>query len=345
MVEMKSADVDNYTITIDTGTTNTRVTLWKSMSPVDTKKGSIGVQSTAVSGSNEKLVDFIRSSVNQIIQGHSELNPDTLTILGSGMLTSDIGLIEVPRLIAPVGISDLSKAMCKFCLPGLKYPIWLIPGVQNSDKVMEASTIYMADVMRGEETEVMGALTLANIGGPAVLILPGTHTKVIQIDSNDRITQSLTTMAGEMLALLTKHSILADSLGADFAYKIDCEHLLCGYHDSEKYGLSAAAFKVRMLDQFSESDQIQRANYLLGAVLSEDLKAIKNSSWFFPEQHESIYVFGKPMLRKALCILLNNDSVFSSAVYEKAQANLAGVGAILVAKNRVRMERQAGGGN
>jgi 2-dehydro-3-deoxygalactonokinase len=67
-----------------------------------------------------------------------------------------------------------------------------------------------ADVMRGEETQVFGAMALdpALAGGLHLVLLPGTHSKWLWLDDG-AILGFRTWMTGELFALLGKSSLLA----------------------------------------------------------------------------------------------------------------------------------------
>ena len=57
-----------YILTIDTGTTNTRMVLWKNKrEPVRSVQTGIGVKSTAIDGTNRKLKAGIRQCMEQIL--------------------------------------------------------------------------------------------------------------------------------------------------------------------------------------------------------------------------------------------------------------------------------------
>ena len=63
-----------------------------------------------------------------------------------------------------------------------------------------------ADVMRGEETQIAGALAL-NPGFDGVFCLPGTHSKWVHVSAGEVISFQ-TFMTGELFALLSEHSVL-----------------------------------------------------------------------------------------------------------------------------------------
>ena len=66
--------------------------------------------------------------------------------------------------------------------------------------------------MRGEETQIAGALSLMP-GFDGVLCLPGTHSKWAQICAGE-VVSFQTFMTGEMFALLSEQSVLRHGLQA-----------------------------------------------------------------------------------------------------------------------------------
>ncbi len=69
-----------------------------------------------------------------------------------------------------------------------------------------------ADVMRGEETQIAGALAL-NPGFDGVLCLPGTHSKWAQISAGE-VVSFQTYMTGELFALLSTQSVLRHGMAS-----------------------------------------------------------------------------------------------------------------------------------
>ena len=119
-------------------------------------------------------------------------------ILASGMIGSRLGYCEVKYIETPAGVTDLVSAI--YVAGNIdKRQLFIIPGVQMP---------HVADVMRGEETEIIGALAcFPELCEQAELVLPGTHSKWVRID-NRRIAEFHTTMTGEVYSALIKHTIL-----------------------------------------------------------------------------------------------------------------------------------------
>ncbi len=324
----------NVIITIDTGTTNTRVTLWQDDRAIQTKTAGIGVRNTAVTGNNQELKGCLKQAIDELLSGNQFVSRQDVVILASGMITSNLGLVEIPHLTAPVGIDELAAGMQAVNIPEVfEKPIWFIPGVKNRDHDLVPERITDMDVIRGEEVEAIAAMNLLEISGPTVLVLPGSHTKMIKINAHKQIVGSLTSMTGELLDLLTKQSILADSLDEKFATEIDPEMIILGAKTAKQNGLGRTAFSVRLLDMYTNKSRNQRANYLLGAVLETDLQALKATTAFKFEDDPFI-ILGKPGLRDALRLLIETDEELTGDVIVDQVEHLSGSGAIQIAKAR-----------
>lgn len=330
-------------ITIDTGTTNTRVVLWQDGKPTAMAKQPVGVRDTAITGSKTKLKQAIKRCIDNVLAEQQITSTEDIVAIASGMITSNLGLVEIPHLTAPVGSSDLANGMQRVMIPEVfDQPIWFIPGVKNNDQDISPETIANMDVVRGEEVEAIGAIKALNIDGPALIILPGSHTKMMKIDEHGKIAGSITSMTGELLDLLTKESILADSVESQFVDELDRNSLVLGARTAKENGLGRTAFAVRLLGMYSDFTRNQRANFLLGAVLENDIHALVNTKAFPVDADEPILILGKPGLRDALKILIQADDNLTENVITKEVADLAGRGAIEIAEQRQIFELTGG---
>ena len=121
------------------------------------------------------------------------------------MVGSSIGWVETPYADCPVHPDALAEA----CVPLKNGRVHVVPGLACRNR-FEAP-----DVMRGEETQVLGALQrLPELGsGKRLLCLPGTHTKWVML-LDGTITDFLTAPVGELYEVLARHSILVADPGA-----------------------------------------------------------------------------------------------------------------------------------
>ena len=188
--------------------------------------------------------------------------PDTLCLL-AGMVGSRQGWVEAPYMACPAGRADIA-AQLTWIEHGR---IAIVPGLSCEHD-------GAPDVMRGEETQVFGALQMLGLSDApgATLVLPGTHSKWVQVEAG-RVTRFETSMTGEFYALLRRHSILARTLPADdgtfegAAFDAGVAQSLRGN------GLLQAAFSVRTLALFERLPEAQRPSYLSGIVIGEELRA------------------------------------------------------------------------
>ena len=115
--------------------------------------------------------------------------------LACGMIGSRQGWREVPYVACPASLDALAGGIATVSGAGLA----IVPGLVTRDP------LGMPDVMRGEETQLMGAIAPHE---PAVLaVLPGTHSKWARVERG-RVVDFATFMTGELYALLLAHSIL-----------------------------------------------------------------------------------------------------------------------------------------
>ncbi|GGC84291.1 2-dehydro-3-deoxygalactonokinase [Undibacterium terreum] len=325
-------------VTIDTGTTNTRSSLWIDGQLKAQAHAEVGVRDTAINGSNAALKQAVRDTVNGALSqaGFAEEQVDLM--LASGMITSNVGLSEIPHLPAPAGLQELAQGMQSVVMREVfPQPVWFIPGVRNSVDKVGLHNHEAMDMMRGEETEAMALLARLKLQGSAMIILPGSHTKLVSIDNEQRIVGCATSIAGELLQAITQHTLLKKSVEGEFASELHPEMLLAGAAAAQRTGLARACFSVRILDLFTESQLNEKANFLLGAVLSGDLLTLKNSSAIRMRPDTSIIISGKPMLRQALALLIKENGFFYGkqiVVNDEDQDNLAGFGAITIAAAR-----------
>ena len=328
-------------VTIDAGTTNTRSCVWRHGKMIAQSALEVGVRATAIDGNTQALKQAVRDSIGGALALAGVDPADVALVLASGMITSAMGLFELPHLVAPAGLEQLAQGMLRCDMPDVFcQPLWFIPGVRNRVDAVGLHNHEAMDMMRGEETEVMGLLArldLAGPGSPAMLIMPGSHTKLVSIDDQGRIAGCATTLAGELLQVITQGTLISQSLGAAFAHTFLPEMVLAGAHAAQTTGLARACFSVRTLALFTEVQREERANFLLGAVLCGDVLALKNSSAIQMRPDTTIVITGKSMLRSALALLIGENGFFygpRSVVNDEQQADLAGFGALAIAQAR-----------
>ena len=144
----------------------------------------------------------------------------SLPILMCGMVGSRQGWQEAAYLKGNAGAADLAQATLR--ITSSPWDVRIVPGVQ--------STSYdgSPDVMRGEETQLVGAVAM---GAPrdGLVCMPGTHSKWVEL-RDGRIHAITTFLTGELFALLRGNSILTGLIEAEgeFAHDVGLQAFMSG---------------------------------------------------------------------------------------------------------------------
>ncbi|MEX0280910.1 MAG: 2-dehydro-3-deoxygalactonokinase [Arenibacterium sp.] len=185
----------------------------------------------------------------------------TLPILASGMITSRNGWVETSYAQMPLGACGLAKA--------------LVPHEAESGTrihfVTGASTEHAGgpDVMRGEETQIIGASALGLSEG--TFVMPGTHSKWVEV-ADGKIVDFSTYMTGEIFAALKEHTILG-TLMQDDAFNEDA------FEMGVKAGLEGASnllhnlFHVRTLPLMGKIPNDATSDYMSGLLIGAEIAA------------------------------------------------------------------------
>ena len=298
----------NY-ITIDGGTTNTRVSLICDGQLLDTVRIPLGARA-GIDGT-QALKDALREAISDLLHEHSLTESDVCRVLASGMITSEFGLCALPHLQAPVGIAELHANMHDAFFPDITtIPFTFIRGVK-----MLGDTLDGTDMMRGEETELMGLVSSSD--GECLYILPGSHSKLVETDRDGRIVRFSTMLTGEMIAALSSGTILKDAV--DLSVTELCEKkLLEGCRYATEHGINEALFKVRILKNLFSATTVECYSFFLGAILSAEIKRIADS------KIQTVVIGGKAQLRRATAILLQatTDKVIVTLSDEEVEASV-----------------------
>ncbi len=280
----------NY-ITIDGGTTNTRVSLICNNAILATKKISIGAGEKDIVALKNAIKTAIAENLSENDLGEKAIE----RILASGMITSEYGLCNLPHITAPAGIEELHNEMYETVIEDVsEIPFVFMRGIKT-----EGTELDEADMMRGEETELMGLLKTHK--DACLYILPGSHSKHISVDRNGRIVALRTMMTGELFAAVMQHTILRDA--TSFEYNEICmSELFNGFYYAKKRGINEALFKTRILKTRFNGTPEQCYSFLLGCVLCDEVEAILQAN------EKAVVLGGQKKLRMALAMLLEKVS-------------------------------------
>ncbi len=277
-------------ITVDGGTTNTRLYLVHGGAVVDSLKLSNGIKSGV-----DALKAALRIGISDILSKNSLAVCDVDCVIASGMITSEYGLCPLDHITMPASKRELHDSIFKASFDELPdIPWYFIRGVKSAGKNLEDF-----DMMRGEETELMGIIK--NSDDAALYILPGSHSKHIKVDNNGNITSIKTMLSGEFFAAIMEHTILKDA--ADFTHNtISSLYLKRGCEYASEHGVNEAMFKTRILKNMFGAEKNECYSFLMGAVLSSEVAAINKS------EEKRVILCGQKQFRRALGVLLENYS-------------------------------------
>ena len=192
--------------------------------------------------------------------------PD-LPIFMSGMVGARQGWVEAPYAACPAGVGEIAAAT--LTLPTTQLGrVLLAPGLSAFD------SLGAPDVMRGEETQILGALG-ASGRADGLFVLPGTHSKWARVEAG-RILAFETFMTGEVFAALKDHTVLGrlmaetptEGKSSGFALGVRAAAALQRPGD-----LLHAVFMTRTLGLFDRVAPGELAEYLSGLLIGAEIVA------------------------------------------------------------------------
>lgn len=322
-----------YVITIDSGTTNTRIYLvdGSDYRILDRIKKNVGVRNSAIRGSADEWKRELSAGITEILRRNDCGPGDIAYIAAAGMITSNLGLVQVPYVTAPCTKAALSAGSVVKKLPEFhNIPCVFIPGMKNA---FSGESFDDLDVMRGEEVEALGLIRQLNLSRKGLLILPGSHTKYV-MTTDDVILSCKSTLSGEMIHAIQQNTILSDSVGKDLIEAADAATLIQGFRSGRRNGLSRALYQVRLLQLFGLMDRNQRANFYVGAVLASDIATFQ--TLYDDAKPDWIVVGGSEPLRGAFACLLN-DLLYPNVIEanEEQVTKSAIIGAVEIGNMRM----------
>jgi 2-dehydro-3-deoxygalactonokinase len=183
-------------------------------------------------------------------------------VVMSGMVGSMLGWHEVPYVGGDVALQDLAAHALRVPDAAVGAPCLILPGycLRNA--------AGLPDVMRGEETQLLGAWALGHTEG--WFVLPGTHSKWVELRAG-RVVQLRTYMTGELFDLLGQHGTLAaateSSVWDDAAYAE-------GVQAAGAHALSHQLFSCRARVVSKDMSAASSRSYLSGLLIGTELKDV-----------------------------------------------------------------------
>lgn len=267
---------------MDCGTTNTRIYI------VDEQKNiiasgstKVGVRDTSITGSNSLLRNEVTKLFNRVLSENQIEKSRVKFMIASGMVTSEIGLMEIPHLVAPVGIQDLAQHIVKVkddaVLP-IHCPIYFIRGIKNATGTdPHASKLPEMDFMRGEEVQCIGIIDrFPELHERFTIVALSSHTKIMAIDEQKQICSSSTSISGQLYDLIVSSTNIGSSVieikgETEPRRYSDQEMIDIAFDCVRNCGLSRTMLMPRFLQVLTKTNSIERHIFIDAAIAADDI--------------------------------------------------------------------------
>ena len=214
----------------------------------------------------------------QALTRKTGLRMDDIPVVLSGMASSSIGLCELPYQVMPFLLDGSDLPVKRLALKGIANPVILVSGVCTG-----------SDVMRGEETKVVGCSSgVEDTDEESLIILPGTHPKHVLIRKKAAYSFK-TFMTGEVFDLLVTRSVLSASVSKSDEWDSadNRESFSRGVIQGSSANILHACFMVRTNQLLQQMPPVQNFYFLSGLLIGAELKDM--------DPAVSLYIAGSPM--------------------------------------------------
>ena len=207
------------------------------------------------------FLSIIQRHINAISQQLGS-SMEGIDIVVSGMASSSIGMFELPYKHVPFSSKGEDLLVCSITTgKNFKHPLLMISGAASA-----------TDVMRGEETQLVGAAGKSK-STQRLFIFPGTHSKHVMV-RNDKVPYFETFMTGEFFALLSSKSMLSSSVHASEEFARHEQWFRKGVADGAVDNLLQKSFLIRVNDLFEYCSREENYFYLSGLLIGTELKDV-----------------------------------------------------------------------
>lgn len=191
--------------------------------------------------------------------------PRPLPVLLCGMVGARQGWREAPYVDVPTALSAVADAATRLGADGLDARI--LPGLCRRDPARP-------DVMRGEETQLLG-LVLSDPAAGGAVCMPGTHSKWVRLEGG-RVADFSTVMTGELFAVVAGHSILRHTIAGSSG---SGDPAATAFEAGVRTGLAdpgllpARLFSIRAESLLFAADPAAAADRLSGLLIGAEIGA------------------------------------------------------------------------
>lgn len=249
-------------IAVDWGTSNVRV--WGISA-----SGDPVFSSESDKGMGRLTPDEYPAVLAELLSDHISEIQSPLDVVICGMAGAKQGWGEAPYLETPADLHELGTRAIVPPIQSYRLRPRILSGVCQKQPGHE-------DVMRGEETQVLGLLALKP-GFSGTVCMPGTHSKWVKVEGGKVLSFS-TAMTGELYSLLTNHSVLRHSLQGELEGPDLEEGISAGLSEGTEapHLLTGNLFKVRAAALLSGKKPDWCAGYLSGLLVGAEVAGHKD---------------------------------------------------------------------
>ena len=258
-----------YFISCDWGTTNFRLSVVRSASVevVAQQLSDQGIRDTydkfRLSGQSDQFAFFARYLSDRLRTFPDEFR--NCPVVASGMASANIGLKALPYAALPIDESG-SRLVTEWLQLKDDRRLLLISGIAGPDSIM-----------RGEEVQAMGLIPHLAEYGDGTLVLPGTHSKHLRFEGGT-FTSFATYMTGELFEVLSRRSILANSVTQGPLEPDAAAAFMDGLHLGAAGRISRSLFTVRVRDVVGKTPAVENYYFLSGLLIGEELRELPGTS-------------------------------------------------------------------
>ncbi len=298
---------------LDCGTTNTKCYIVNEKGTLLSEAYSkYGVKDNSLSTNREKYKALLKSVVDEALSKIHQSILDLNKVIGFGMISSDLGLVVVPHATVPVDIETMRNGIYRVedtSIFGETVPFYLIRGIKNAlKKARDLKNLELCDFMRGEETQVVGIIEKYHPVEHFNVITFGSHVKIVHVNRDKQIVQSMTTMSGQVFDCIAHKTVVTKSvaIGEDLSMNMQLDDIIqLAEGTVASRGLMRALLLPRFMESFTDMTAMERLTYLDAVISVEDIKAIKefygdgpysSRQYFFIGNKTWCEIFGKVLM-------------------------------------------------
>lgn len=281
-------------IAIDWGSTNLRAWLYVQGLCVDFLSSESGV--TRLQGQTPQQV------FSHLMQPWFQDYGDLPAIM-AGMVGSNARWQVVPYLSCPVALGEVTQHLTTIRSPNSSV-IHIIPGlcINRPDN---------SNVMRGEETQIIGAHQLHK---SSRYLMPGTHSKWVQM-SGDYVDDFRTVITGELHYLLLQHGLIGIGIGEQHVSQDAFQQGLdIGFNDA---GVIRNLFEVRAAHLLGKRSKGTVSDWLSGVLIGNEIAQMQQT--YALHASDNVTLIGSPKLNERYATALN----FAGIAYQTIDGDIA----------------------